>query len=125
MRICLFDNDQIVTKTLEGFLSDLGHEVICIKSAYELLDSLEREEQPVDLIIGDFSLPKDNVVALIREVHHRYPNIAIVITTTQGPILSTSEAISYGVYGYLRKTIRLAELELLLTRLSESRTKSN
>jgi len=124
MRIYLIKDEPIITKTLQDFLSDLGHEVVSVKSVYELLGNLEKERQPVDLIIGDFYMPKGNAATLICELHKRYPNIAIVIMIVDGPILSTHEAVSYGVYSYIRKPISLAVLELLLARLSESRTDS-
>ena len=122
MRIYLFDDEPIITITLQDFLSDLGHEVVSFGSTYELLDHLEKSPEPVDLIISDLHVPNGNGITLIREVHKRYPDISImIIMGHDGPTLSTNEAISYGVYTYLHKPIRLSELELLLVRLSESR----
>jgi NtrC-family two-component system response regulator AlgB len=122
MRIYLVDDETIVNKTLQDFLSELGHEVVSVKSADELLDSLEKAFKPVDLIIADLHMAKENAVTLIREAHKRYPDIDIVLMTAGGPLLPTEKAISYGVYAYLRKPIRLAELEFLLARYFKSRT---
>jgi DNA-binding NtrC family response regulator len=122
MRIYLVSNEPIIGKTLQNFLSNLGHEAVPIKSACELLEKLWNESQP-DVIIGDFYISEDRAVTLIRELHKRYPDTAIVPMTVDKPIISAQEAISYGVYAYLRKPIHLYELELLLVRLSEYRAK--
>lgn len=122
MRIYLVDDEPIVNKTLQEFLFELGHEIVSIRAAYELLGNLEKEPHPVDLIIADFCMTKGNAVTMIRKVHEQYPGIAIVLMTVGSLLLPTAEAISYGVYAYLRKPIRLAELELLLARLSDSTT---
>ena len=119
MLIYLVDNDSIIIKTLENFLSNLRHEVVSIKSA-KLLDDLKKKPQP-DVIIMDLHIPEDRTIAQIREVHKQYPATAIVLMTDNKPILSTQEIISYGVYAYIRKPIHLYELELLLVRLSEYR----
>jgi len=115
MRVCIVGEESIVTQTLRGFLSDLGHQVAVIGTTDELLDRLA--VQPVDVVITDLHMPGN--VAPIREVHQRHPDVAIVMMTAGHPPLSMEEALSCGVYAYLHKPISLAELELLLVRLSE------
>jgi DNA-binding NtrC family response regulator len=120
MLIYLVNNDSILIETLSDFLSNLGYGVRTIKST-ELLDNLDKEPQPVDVIIGDFCMPSDRIVALISEVHKRYPTTTTILITDYNYVLSNQDAISYGVHAYLRKPIRLYELELMLFRLSEYR----
>lgn len=121
MRIHLVDDEQIVTTTLQGFLADLGHEVITASSARELFDNLARSPGPADLIISDLYMPDENGLDLVREVHQRYPGVSIVLMTGYVPTFSPQEALAQGVCAYLRKPIHLGELELLLLRLSGDR----
>ena len=122
MRIYLVSNEPIIRKILTQFLSNLKHEVVSIKSTFELLDKLEAETQPIDLIIGDFNMPEEKTISLIHKIHKQYPDIPIIITVTDGPLFSAREAISYGIRAYLRKPIYLSELELVLEQLFKSRT---
>ena len=115
MRICLVGEESIATQTLQEFLSDLGHNVISVRSSHELLDQLKFRS--ADVMIANLGMAGNDT--WIREVHRRYPEVAIVLMTTGHPSLSAEEALSYGVYAYLHKPISLAELELLLVRLSE------
>ena len=117
MRIFIACEEQIVAKTFRDFLSDLGHDVVCFKSVCELLDEQEKRSGWADLIIIDPHAGNRNDTNLLYEVHKWSPEVPIIVTTTHESILPPDEAISYGVYAYLRKPISLAELELLLSRL--------
>ena len=121
MRICLLNNESIVATTLQSFLFDLGYEVVSVASVSELLDHPEEIRQPLDLIISDFPIPGAHGLTQIGEVHRQYPDVPIVMMTDKRPRCSSREAISNGVYAYLRKPISLGELELLLVRVSERR----
>jgi len=115
IRICLVGEESIVTKILCDFLSDLGHRVVRVHPACELPDHLASQTE--DLVIMDLHGPGDTV--LLRKMHQEYPHVAVVLMTVGSPPLSREETLSCGVYAYLHKPISLAELELLLVRLSE------
>ena len=121
MKIYIISGETIVTKTLQDYLSDLGHEAVSMSSAHLLLDILEAIPKPPDLIIAELSALSGANTAL-RKVARWYPDIPIVIMVGHGPVPPADKAISYGVCAYLQKPPRLAELELLLVRLSEYRT---
>lgn len=123
-RIYLVDEELIVLKTLQGFLADLGYQVRSFFSAGELLAYPINEAHSVNVILMDLNLPEADGVKLVRDIHQRYADTDLVIMTGHRPVLPLQEAISNGVYGYLNKPIRLGELELMLIRLSESRSKS-
>jgi len=123
-RIYLVDEELIVLKTLQGFLSDLGYKVRSFFSAGELMAYPKNEVQPVNVIVMDLNLPEEDSVKVIRDLHQRYPETDIVIMTGHSPLLPVTEALSNGVYGYLTKPIRLGELELMLIRLTESRSQA-
>lgn len=127
MRISLISDEPIITIILEGFLSNLGYEVVSATSTGELLGNLTHSVQPADVIIADLHRPTDERLALIRQWRQHSPETCIVIVTGYDPItgydptLSPDEALAHGVYAYLRRPIYLGELELLLARLAERR----
>lgn len=119
MRICMVEEDQIVAKTLEEFISSIGHHVVVHNMVNGLLDWLEKDHLPPDIII--INIQPENTVRIrkIIEVHKRYFDAPIIAIINRGSVLSTETAISCGVYAFLRKPISFAELELILIRLSE------
>jgi len=119
MKVCLIDEDEIVTKVLSDFLSELGNEVVSSLSILELPNNPSKETTAVDLVIVDPGmLQQEDAVRVIRDIHERYRGADIVVVSS---VLPFGEAISQGVYAYLRKPIRLEELELLLSRLEQRR----
>ena len=113
MRISVISDTPIIANTLENFLSDLGHEVNSLIPT-ELPERLNESLQDVNLAILSLSAGK----SLIREIHASNPNIMILLLNN-GSAIPAEEALSYGVYGYLNKPIRLSELELLIVRLAQ------
>ena len=116
MRIYIIDEEFIVTKTLQGFLNDLGHEVVSCNSLAEFLGYHNGDNGSADVIIVDLKMPKENAIRIVSEIHRRYPDSEIVVMSS---ILPFKEAISNNVYSYLKKPVHLDELELILARMSE------
>lgn len=117
MRVCVFLDDQIVSRTLNEFLSELGHEAIALGSGCGLLKEMEDCALHGDLIITELNPNRKVDIQLIHDLHKRYPDAPFILATDTGSILPSTMAISCGVYAYLRKPISLAELELMLSRL--------
>ncbi len=119
MRICMVEEDQIVAKTLEEFISSIGHHVVVHNMVNGLLDWLEKDHSRPDLIIVGLQ-PENKVhIRKIIEVHKRYPDVPIIAMINRISVLLKDVAISCGVYSFIRKPISFAELELLLIRFSE------
>ncbi|MGA1843723.1 MAG: response regulator [bacterium] len=119
MRIYLIDNELIVTKTLQGFLKDLGHDVVPFNSIAEFLNNrikVNGGNGGIDVIIVDLNMPKQDGIRLINEIHRKCPHSDIIVMSC---ILPFHEAITHSVYSYLKKPIYFDELELVLARLSE------
>ena len=121
MRIGLVEEKSIVRNTLQDFLTDVGHTVLICNALDDLPDVLDHSPHSVDLILTDLVPANGKLTALMRSLHGRYPEVPFVLITGSNDILLPSEAIRCGVHAYLHKPIRLAELELMLLRLSETR----
>ena len=122
MRIYLVEEKNVVRNTLQDFLTDLGHTVSVFDALDDLPDALDQHPDSVDLILTDLVPINGRLTALLRELHKRHPDIPFVLIPASNDVLLASEAIRCGVYAYLHRPIRLAELELMLLRLSEMRT---
>jgi len=121
LKIYLIIKEKIITQTLEEFVTSLGHQVITLPSIDELLETFKNDSQRKALVISEESLFRKQARSTIRKIHKQHPSLLFVVITENRPIFSTKEAMSFGIYGYLHKPISLAELELLLVRLSEKK----
>jgi two-component system C4-dicarboxylate transport response regulator DctD len=118
MTIYLVEEDSLIRSALQDFLSDLGHDVFVVNTLSELSDALDAHHPGVDLIIIDLPPADKEAPLLMRKVHEDHPDIPFVVMTVSGTLLPVEEALRCGVYAYLHKPIRFAELELVLARLA-------
>ena len=114
MRICIVSDPDIAQKTLQSFLTDLGHDVISVTFS-ELREYLEHHTEQIHLAIISRYIEKP----LLQEFHHKHPETMIALLDESRSLLSTDEALQYGVYAFLHTPIRFNELEVLLIRLAQ------
>jgi DNA-binding NtrC family response regulator len=114
LRIYLVSDPDILQKTLQSFLTDLGHEVISMTTP-ELRRSLEHPEGPIPLAIIPHSIEK----SLLQTFHRAHPETMIILWNENRNILSTDEALACGVHAFLHTPIHFNELEVLLFRLAQ------
>ncbi len=119
MKIYLIIKEKIMTQTIQEFLTRLGHQVIILSAVDELLEIFKNDYYDHTLVISEECFFRGQERSIIKKIHKQHPSLLFVIITENRPMFSTKEAISFGIYGYLHKPISLAELELLLVRLSE------
>lgn len=123
LSIYLVDDNPIVIYTIKRFLTELGHEVTVFNSVADLFEYETSDRRKLDIMLLD--LDKGSGLTLIHEIHERYPDTDIVITTETKTIFPAKAAIMNRIYSYLYKPISFNELELMLVRAYESRNISN
>ena len=122
MRIYLVEAESYARQMVAEHLQALGHEVSLLPAPEGLLGALAGEPAPTDLIIADLPPGRIRVVGkALRLAHRRYPAIPVVLRASN-EVLPAPEAVQCGVYDYLSKPFRPAELELTLIRLAERQT---
>lgn len=119
LSIHLIIKEKIITQTLTEFLTELKYKVSTFDSISELVKNFTKKQEIKELVIIEDVTFRGEEKAIIRRIHDQYSDVLFVVITSNIPDISTKEAISYGIYGYLHRPISLAELELLLVRLYE------
>jgi len=123
MKIVIVEEKPLISKMLYGFISDLGYEVLCFNSVSDFNKSRSRGSGPVDLIFIDPEMPKGQGLGIIKEIHELNLEADVIIISDGNNMIDPRQAINNGVYSYLNKPVRLAELELLITRVQEKRSR--
>ncbi|MNL30470.1 Transcriptional regulatory protein QseF [compost metagenome] len=75
------DDDALVLMNTTLMLEDLGHQVIEAYSGPEALSALRQEDNRIDLVITDHSMPKMTGAQLAAEIATEWPGLPVVLAT--------------------------------------------
>jgi AmiR/NasT family two-component response regulator len=108
VRILVAEDETIIRLDLRNLLEDAGHEVCAeARDGAEAVE-LAREHHP-DLAILDVKMPQLDGIEAARRILDERP-IPIVMVTAYGQEELVSRAVEAGVFGYLVKPFREADL---------------
>ena len=80
--ILVLEDDEIIRSLMVDVLEEFGATVTSFPSADEGMIYLEREDEPVDLIVTDVQMPGLlNGYDLSRVVSHRWPSVPVLLTS--------------------------------------------
>ena len=108
MRILVAEDETIIRLDLRDLLERAGFEVCAEARDGEEAVALAREQRP-DLAIMDVKMPRLDGIEAARRVLDERP-IPIVMLTAYGQDELVSRAVEAGVFGYLVKPFREADL---------------
>ena len=118
--IVAVDENQVILKVLNDFLTDLGHQVYSY-SCFETLKAKHPSTTPADIIFICPDLSDGHTREIITQTHKLHPQADIVVIRNNHGLLSFEDAISNKVFAYLSKPFKLGEVELMVTRIAEKR----
>ena len=108
MRVLIAEDETIIRLDLRGLLEGAGHEVCAeARDGIEAVE-LARSEQP-DVALLDVKMPRLDGIEAARQILQERP-IPIVMLTAYGQDELVSRAVEAGVFGYLVKPFREADL---------------
>ena len=90
IHILVVDDDPLIARSTTDMLTDMGHSVIEATSGDQALGILENNEE-IDLLITDYSMPKMNGVELAKAAQEVRPHLAIVMATGYAELPELSE----------------------------------
>ncbi len=102
-RVLVVDDEASLRQTFARMLHQIGCEVTTAADGTEALQRLE--VAPYDLVYLDIRLPGIDGLEVLRQVHDRYPQLAVVLLTAHASISSAVEAVRLGATDYLIKPI--------------------
>ena len=108
MRILVAEDETIIRLDLRDLLVRSGFEVVAEARDGEEAVALAREHEP-DLAIMDVKMPRLDGIEAARRILDERP-IPIVMLTAYGQDELVSRAVEAGVFGYLVKPFREADL---------------
>lgn len=118
LRILLVDDDRSLLDILGSLLQLEGHDVVAVPSAHEGL--LKMKESKFDLVLADNKMPRTTGMDMLKVIKEEYPDTKVVIMTAYASVDNTVEAWRLGVFDYLPKPFKLADLRQVIDKVRGS-----
>jgi len=95
------------------------HNVFTAEDGLEALRTIE--ERPIDLVTLDLKMRGMQGIEVLKEIKKNNPQIEVIIVTGFGTLKSATEAMKYGVKGYITKPYNLTEITSIVEKAIEER----
>ncbi len=115
-KILVVDDEENARIGLKKYLEGQQHQVVAASDGKEALSELIRQ-QP-DIVITDISMPGMNGLILLEQMMQHFPSVPVIMMTAYGEIDSYLQSKRLGVFEYLIKPVRLADLKILIDRIT-------
>jgi DNA-binding NtrC family response regulator len=119
MRVLFADDETSLQELMKIELPRLGHEATVCPDGRAALEALERSA--FDCVIVDLDMPGAGGLEVIARVREMAADTEAVILTGKSSVESAVTAVRQGVFDYLTKPCKLAEIEAVLERVRQKR----
>ena len=100
-RVLVVDDELLIRTLLTRWITGWGYGVRHVGSADEALKVMA--EDPADILLTDVAMPGHDGLWLAEQVHARWPNTAIVMSTAQDDPYTVRTSRKLGAVGYVIK----------------------
>lgn len=80
-RVLVVDDQELVLDFTSSFMRETGYEVLVAPNAEKALETLERENERIDVLFTDLNMTGKNGLQLVREVAARWPKVKCVLAS--------------------------------------------
>lgn len=102
-KILIIDDDPHIRKAFISLLEERELATTAVESGAKALALLAAAAADYDIVLLDFAMPEMDGLAVLKEIHHRHPEIVVIMITGHADVALVVEAIKLGAYDYLLK----------------------
>lgn len=123
IRVLVVEDDEITSMAIAQSLN------FCCKHVHVAdngIDGFEKFEQyKPDVVIADINMPEMNGLEMVEAMHEVCPHLPVIIMTSYDSSENMLESINQRVYSYLRKPIKIEDLQIALLMATKDIYNSN
>ncbi len=119
LKILFADDEPSLQELMRLELPRMGHEVTVCPDGETALEALKRNVY--DCLLVDLDMPGVKGLEVVAKVKRTQPETDAIILTGKSSLETAVEALRQGVFDYLTKPCKLADLDSLLRRVAEKR----
>ncbi len=109
--VLVVDDEPGIREVLSDILSDEGYEVFTAEDGYEGLSVLKTEL--IDLVLLDVWLPRLGGMDVLKEIHEKFTETAVIIISGHGTIDLAVKAVKMGAFDFIEKPLSLDRVTTL------------
>jgi len=114
IQLLLIDDEEIIHKSVGGFLKKMGYRVLHAYSGNEGFESFT--DQGADIIISDIRMAEVDGFDLIARLKDRQADVEVILITGHGDLNTAIRAMREGAFDFFAKPIKLEDLVASLQR---------
>jgi PAS domain S-box-containing protein len=107
--ILVIDDEEAVLDVVRRFLQIAGHRVSCVSRGHEALD-LIAAGRPVDLVILDLMMPREDTATTFQRLRQRRPGVPVLLCTGLPHADPAPDLLRQPGVSLIRKPFRMNEL---------------
>ena len=111
MKICVIEDDYLLSKVVCHFCEKERYEVIKYFDGLEAFNSLE--EGLADLYFLDINLPNVDGIEILKQIRKLDKNVPVIVITASIEMEILEEAFLYGCDEYIKKPFDLITYQML------------
>ena len=117
MKIFLLEDDYLLNKAINQYLSSKGFEVSSFFNGNEAVQAITDD---FDVMILDIDIPQLSGITVMEEIRRLYPVKPIIMISATTDIDMISQAYKKGCNDYMKKPFDIRELELKIRTFSKT-----
>ena len=117
--ILLVDDERIILRAYAKYLTRAGYEVQAAACLAEAREAFLNHH--IDAVLLDMKLPDGHGLDYVKEIRQAYPDLPVVMITSEREISLAVEAMRRGADNFLTKPVSLEDLDLFLRKCLEVR----
>lgn len=118
MKVLIIDDENTICLSLSEGLKDLGYDVKTASNKSEGL--LLTEDFKPHIVFLDMRLGSDNGLDILKRIKEIDVDIEVIIMTAYGNVETAVKAMRYGAFDYIKKPFDIEELQIILSRVTNS-----
>jgi len=115
--ILILDDEPIVVRRLKSALEKVGYEVEIFTQSVKAIERVQ--EKSFDIVITDLKMEGPDGMHFLTMVKERWPRTEVIVITGFATTETTKESFQKGVFDFLAKPFRIAEIQDAVQRAEE------
>jgi DNA-binding NtrC family response regulator len=112
--ICIIDDEIVVCKRLQQYLSKAGHRVETFVDSQSAIERLD--EKTFDVVVTDIRMDKIDGMEVLDHVLATRPGAKVILITGYATLEIAREAQAKGAYDFISKPFRPQDLQEVIDR---------
>ena len=108
--ILLVDDEEMIVEVGRAMLEELGYQVITAQDGQAAIETLQRMEGKIDLVVLDMIMPKMDGGATFDRIRELWPMMRVVLSSGYAINGQATEIMNRGCNGFIQKPFNLSEL---------------